>query len=137
MILDIIAGEAAVAVARLLKGQGRWRQVVAVTHNPLLASLADRHYVVSKLTGSDGDAASSSPIAAAAAAARTTIGSDSDEGSYQRGLTVGVGLRSRSVLTEVQGVEREQEISRMATGGGVHSAAGIALARALLSQGQR
>ena len=136
MILDIIAGEAAVAVARLLKGQGRWRQVVAVTHNPLLASLADRHYVVSKLTGSDGDAASSSPIAAAAAA-RTTIGSDSDEGSYQRGLTVGVGLRSRSVLTEVQGVEREQEISRMATGGGVHSAAGIALARALLSQGQR
>lgn len=108
--------------------------MIAITHNPLLASLADRHYVVSKLTSSDGDAAGSSPIAAAAA---RTIGSDSDEGSHQRGLTVGVGLRSRSVLTEVQGVERELEISRMATGGGVHSAAGIALARALLSQGQR
>ena len=106
--------------------------MIAVTHNPLLASLADRHYVVSKLTGSDGDAVGCSPIAAAA---RTVIESDSDEGDYQRGLTV--GLRSRSVLTEVQGVEREQEISRMATGGGVHSAAGIALARALLSQGQR
>lgn len=120
----------------MLKGQGRWRQVIAVTHNPLLASLADRHYVVSKLTGSDGDTVGSSPVAAAAAAARTrAAGSDSEEGNYQRGVTA--GLRSRSVLTEVQGVEREQEISRMATGGGVHSAAGIALARALLSQGQR
>ena len=99
--------------------------MIAVTHNPLLASLADRHYVVSKLTGKEGDAVDSSQTA--------TAGSEVVEGKYHRASAE--GLRSRSVLTEVQGVAREQEISRMATGGGVHSAAGIALARALLSQG--
>ena len=106
--------------------------MIAVTHNPLLASLADRHYVVSKLTGSEGNAVGSSPT--------VTAGSEGDsdgegEGQYQRGVGVTEGLRSRSALTEVLGAAREQEISRMATGGGVHSAAGIALARALLSQG--
>ena len=121
------------AVAKLLKGQGRWRQVIAVTHNPLLASLADRHYVVSKLTGSEvqadegeGSVVGGSPVA-------TAEGGEGEGGKYERGS--GEGLRSRSVLSEVRGVAREQEISRMATGGGVHSAAGIALARALLSQG--
>ena len=38
------------AVARLLKEQGKWRQIVAVTHNPLIAALADKHFVVSKKT---------------------------------------------------------------------------------------
>lgn len=118
------------AVAKLLKGQGRWRQVIAVTHNPLLASLADRHYVVSKLTGSEVQAAEGGAVDGSPAA---TAGGEGEGGKYERGS--GEGLRSRSVLSEVRGVAREQEISRMATGGGVHSAAGIALARALLSQG--
>ena len=107
--------------------------MIAVTHNPLLASLADRHYVVSKLTGSEvhaaeveGGAVGGSPTVAAG------VG-EGDGGKYERGSAE--GLKSRSVLSEVRGVAREQEISRMATGGGVHSAAGIALARALLSQG--
>lgn len=43
-----IGGEAAVAVAKLFKAQGRFRQVIAITHNPILAAAADRHYVVSK-----------------------------------------------------------------------------------------
>lgn len=119
------------AVAKLLKGQGRWRQVIAVTHNPLLASLADRHYVVSKLTGSEVQAAEGGAVDGSPTA--TAEGGEGEGGKYERGS--GEGLRSRSVLSEVRGVAREQEISRMATGGGVHSAAGIALARALLSQG--
>ena len=109
--------------------------MIAVTHNPLLASLADRHYVVSKLTGSEvqaaegkGGAVDGSPTAVAGGGE-----GEGEGGNYERGSVE--GLRSRSVLSEVRGVAREQEISRMATGGGVHSAAGIALARALLSQG--
>jgi DNA repair ATPase RecN len=43
-----IGGEAAVAVAKLFKAQGQFRQVIAITHNPILAAAADRHYVVSK-----------------------------------------------------------------------------------------
>lgn len=121
------------AVAKLLKGQGRWRQVIAVTHNPLLASLADRHYVVSKLTGIEVHAAEGEGGAVGGSSTATAGGGEGEGGKYERGLTE--GLRSRSVLSEVRGVARELEISRMATGGGVHSAAGIALARALLSQG--
>lgn len=43
-----IGGEAAVAVAKLFKAQGQFRQVIAITHNPILAAAADKHYVVLK-----------------------------------------------------------------------------------------
>lgn len=41
-----IGGEAAVAVARLLRSQGRRWQVVAITHNPVIAAAGDVHFVV-------------------------------------------------------------------------------------------
>ena len=43
-----MGGEAAVAVARLLKQQGLKRQVIAITHNPVIAAAADQHFVVSR-----------------------------------------------------------------------------------------
>ena len=43
-----VGGEAAAAVARLLKRIGRYRQVVAITHSPVVAAAADRHFVVSR-----------------------------------------------------------------------------------------
>ena len=46
-----IGGEAAVSVAKLFKTQGQFRQVIAITHNPILAAAADKHYVVSKRNG--------------------------------------------------------------------------------------
>ena len=50
-----IGGEAAVAVARLLRSQGRKWQVVAITHNPVIAAAADMHLVVrrNRDTGQD------------------------------------------------------------------------------------
>jgi DNA repair protein RecN (Recombination protein N) len=41
-----IGGEAAVAVAKLLKLQGRFRQIIAVTHSPIIAASADKHFLV-------------------------------------------------------------------------------------------
>jgi len=46
-----IGGEAAVSVAKLFKTQGQFRQVIAITHNPILAAAADKHYVVLKRNG--------------------------------------------------------------------------------------
>ena len=43
-----VGGEAAAAIARLLRQQGRYRQVIAVTHNPVIAAAADRHFLVRK-----------------------------------------------------------------------------------------
>jgi DNA repair protein RecN (Recombination protein N) len=43
-----VGGEAAAAVSRLLKRIGRYRQVVAITHSPVVAAAADRHFVVSR-----------------------------------------------------------------------------------------
>ena len=43
-----IGGEAAVAVARLLRSQGRRWQVVAITHNPVIAAAGDVHLVVKR-----------------------------------------------------------------------------------------
>jgi DNA repair ATPase RecN len=43
-----VGGEAAAAVARLLKKIGKYRQVLAITHSPVVAAAADRHFVVTK-----------------------------------------------------------------------------------------
>lgn len=43
-----VGGNAAVAIAKLLKVQGTKMQVLAVTHNPIFAAAADKHYVVSR-----------------------------------------------------------------------------------------
>jgi DNA repair ATPase RecN len=95
LILDEIdahvGGEAAVAVAKLLKALGRRQQIIAVTHNPLLAAAADIHLTVARL----------------------------DKGDSSMALR----LQDKS--------QREQEISRMATGT-LSTTAGSDLARALL-----
>lgn len=44
-----IGGEAAIAVASKLANIGKVRQVLAVTHLPQIAAVADNHYAVSKL----------------------------------------------------------------------------------------
>ena len=46
-----IGGAVAETVGRLMKQLGRDRQVLAVTHLPQVAACADRHFVVSKQTG--------------------------------------------------------------------------------------
>ena len=108
------------AVARLLKEQGKWRQVVLITHNPMVASKADRHYVVAKKIGTGADGSEKDKVNSdISAKAHTSVGAR--------------GGGARSTLSEVTGEAREKEISRMVTGGGGHSAAGLALAKALLS----
>ena len=43
-----VGGDAAVAVAKLLRRQGLRRQIVAVTHNPVIAAAAHRHFLVQR-----------------------------------------------------------------------------------------
>lgn len=90
-----------------------------ITHNPMVASKADRHYVVAKTMDTSADRLEKK-------------NSDTSAKAYPYGAG-GRGVGARSTLSEVTGVAREREISRMVTGGGVHSAAGLALAKALLS----
>ena len=66
-----------------------WRQVLAVTHNPVIAAAADRHFVVSK---------------AAAAAAAAADGSYGDSSSSSSGGGAGGGggyAPQRSTVREV------------------------------------
>ena len=97
-----IGGDAAVAVARLLRAQGRKWQVVAITHNPVIAAAADLHFTVLRSSAAGAGA----------------------------GAAAGAGDK-RSVVVEVRGREREAELARMATGR-LDAAAGADLARALL-----
>ena len=109
LILDEIdahvGGEAAVAVAKLMKQLGKQRQVVAVTHNPLLAAAADVHLVVNKVR-------------------RPTIAST---------LSKRTKFHDSSVIARLNDqLQKEAELSRMATGNlGIH--ASVDLAKALLS----
>ena len=118
-----------------------------VTHNPLVASLADRHFVVSKSTGDSRknrndyteekeNTAENHGNEKVQADSKDDLGNQVDMNrdsiKTERRRKVGLGSSSMSTLSEVCGEFRELEISRMATGGGVHSAAGLALARALL-----
>jgi DNA repair ATPase RecN len=103
--------------------------VVVVTHNPLVASLADRHFVVSKSTG---ESRKNRQVVEMDTGNDLGNELDLDSSKSERRRSVGLTSSSMSTLSEVRGEHREMEISRMATGGGVHSAAGLALARALL-----
>ena len=110
---------------------------MVVTHNPLVASLADRHFVVSKRAeGSEKLEQESREESAGENHGNIEVDNDNGNGLYKtdwrRSAGAGTGPARMSTLSEVCGASRELEISRMATGGGVHSAAGLALARALL-----
>ena len=110
-----VGGEAAVAVARLLKQQGTHRQVIAITHNPVIAAAADQHFVVSR----SGDHANHAPGADSAGAGSGSSAYD----AHSEG----------SVVKEVHGEDREGELTRMATGK-LETQAGAELARALLME---
>ena len=112
-----------------------------------MASLADRHFVVSKSTGDSRknrndfteekeNTAENHGNEEVEADSKNDLGNQVDMNrdsiKTERRRKVGLGSGSMSTLSEVCGEFRELEISRMATGGGVHSAAGFALARALL-----
>jgi DNA repair protein RecN (Recombination protein N) len=114
-------------VARLLRQQGGRRQVLAVTHNPVIAAAADRHFVVTKggsYATSSGDGSGSGS------------GGGTGLGISQQKAGAGgtVGAAARSTVREVSGDERVREIARMATGR-LETDAGLTLARALLGMG--
>ena len=111
-----VGGEAAVAVARLLKQQGLKRQVIAITHNPVIAAAADQHFVVSRC---EDDSYGTSEVS---------------ERTGTRKINAG-GTRSAegSVVKEVHGKERELELTRMTTGK-LDTGAGADLARELLQE---
>ena len=88
-----VGGEAAVSIAKLLKRQSKHRQIVAVTHNPIIAAAADLHLLVNRTT-------------------HTTTSSPSDPTASGTGS----GMSSVSTITVVTGEERRQELLRMVTG---------------------
>lgn len=49
-----VGGHAAVAMGRMLASQSRWSQVVAITHNPSVAAVADTHVVIQRIPSRDG-----------------------------------------------------------------------------------
>ena len=151
-----LGGEAAVAVARLLKQQGKVRQIIAVTHNPVIAAAADMHIVVERrrrrsqwTTGNKdlntgatgmknvGAAGENTELASvsflAATAATTDTGSESWANQHQSLFADGLLLDfPQSDIFELSDREaRERELARMATGN-LQTDAGIELARALL-----
>ena len=125
-----VGGEAAVAIAKLLKRQGKYRQIISVTHNPVLAAAADVHYVVSK------------PMSAAVVTTGTTstmkmvssstsikqCDDESESHSSTPTCTDDVG----SFINEATGEARELELARMVTGT-MEASKSLELARQLLS----
>lgn len=143
-------GEAAVAVARLLKEQGKWRQIVAVTHNPLIAALADKHFVVTKKICSVSNNINTTIVHNNSndiynddedddeddnCNGRKSKNHDGDINSHndnQIMCQINSTFQLKSSLCQVVDNERENEIARMATGGS-HTDAGLNLAKALLA----
>ena len=147
-------GEAAVAVARLLKEQGKWRQIVAVTHNPLIAALADKHFVVSKKIYSVSNNINTTIVHNNSnnsnnddedddeddnCNGRKSKNHDGDINNHndnqivcQDTVNKNSTFQLKSSLCQVVDNERENEIARMATGGS-HTDAGLNLAKALLA----
>ena len=106
-----VGGQAAVAVAKLLRRLGSRRQIVAVTHNPVIAAAAHEHWVVAR--------SSSHPERSSLRELRAGERQGQGHGHGQ-----GQGLRT---------CERERELGRMVTGD-LRTTAGLNLARALLEQ---
>jgi len=113
-----IGGEAAVAVARLLRSQGRKWQVVAISHNPVIAAAADVHLVVQR-TGAGAGSNKNSGSGGAACSSPSPSPSPSSV------------AEQKSQVFEVRGADREAELARMATGK-LDTSAGRDLAKALL-----
>lgn len=114
-----VGGEAAVAVARLLRQQGSKRQVVAITHNPVIAAAADQHFVVTRTERG---------------ASTDNRGEPESHESTEERERARIGRGSKVV--EVEGADRESELTRMTTGK-LDTSAGLELAKALLKEFQR
>ena len=147
------------AVARLLKEQGKWRQIVAVTHNPLIAALADKHFVVSKKTyrihnddndiglndskNNDNNSHDNDHNSVNInnndnynnnnnnSNNNNEISNDNNQYEKIKKKIMNRNHQLKSSLQQVLDNDRENEIARMATGG-THTDAGLNLARALL-----
>ena len=140
------------AVARLLKEQGKWRQIVAVTHNPLIAALADKHFVVSKKTYSIhndmglNDSKNNDNNSHDNDDNSVNINNNDDDNNNNNNNNnindnnqyekikkklMNRNHQLKSSLQQVLDNDRENEIARMATGG-THTDAGLNLAKALL-----
>lgn len=132
-----IGGEAAVAVAKLLKKQGKRRQILAVTHNPIIAAAADKHFVVENLKSDSikDDVRSFQFNSKDENKGDKSYGNSGSLQSIQSFLTNFNSddlFRKSSRISELSiRQEREKEISRMATGN-LNTEAGINLAKALL-----
>lgn len=108
-----IGGDAAVAVARLLRQQGKSRQILIVTHNPVIAAAATSHILVQR---------------------QRTLVAPTTSAAISKGkgaLTEDFVPSSTIKLLETR-EEREKELARMATGR-LNVEAGLDLARALLN----
>jgi len=67
-----VGGRAAVEVGRRLAELARRTQVIVVTHLPQVAAFADRHLVVTKTSGDQGEAVTASDVCAVTGADRET-----------------------------------------------------------------
>src|SRR5699024_11935979 len=65
-----VGGRAAVEVGRRLAELARRTQVIVVTHLPQVAAVADRHLVVTKTSGGQGEAVTASDVCAVTRADR-------------------------------------------------------------------
>ena len=90
-------------------------QVLVITHNPIIAAIADEHYVVRRISESK----STTP--------------DTNERNNIKSSTILLSSQlPTSQVSLVTGNKREEEISRMATGN-LNTDAGLKLAKALLN----
>eukprot|EP01038_Epipyxis_sp_PR26KG_P014066 gene14066-18869_t len=114
-----IGGEAAVAVARLLKQQGKIRQILAVTHNPIIAAAADKHIIVERIKDNNKQ---NNLILSSSLSSSSNTQNDNLNRNYE----------PKSVIYELKTrIERERELVRMTTGN-LDTTAGYDLAKALL-----
>ncbi|CAM9955122.1 unnamed protein product [Ectocarpus fasciculatus] len=158
-----VGGRTAVAVGRLLANQGRDSQVVVVTHTASVAALADQHLVVDKAVtdataamasaGSDASNRSSSssscdtvyaappssppPTRPSSPAEADGADEPSSSSSARWSRRQGAGRGGVSVsIREVDGLEREEELARMAAGD-MGGGAAAELAREMLRYSRR
>ena len=126
-----VGGDAAVAIARLLKRQGQFRQVLAVTHNPVIAAAADMHFLVDRYVSEPSfSSLSSFPIDLSYTKSSTNTNTNTNDSTSDTATAVDTPAVG-SYIAEVQGDRRVQEIARMATGT-MDMSQSIELARQLL-----
>ncbi|CAM9159702.1 unnamed protein product [Scytosiphon promiscuus] len=137
-----VGGRTAVAVGRLLANQGRDSQVLVVTHTASVAALADQHLVVDKTAADCGDANGNGLAheTGTDASPPWALPESADDLSPVARRSRRFGVASRGGMSvsirEVKGLEREQEVARMAAGD-MGGGAAAELAREMLRYSRR